>query len=176
MTYPAQRYGGQDGEVSATLRRADDMPELVYPNGTRVHHLATGATTAGLFGLYRWEMGPEPSGPRPHFHRTIAESFYVLEGRVLIFDGEGWRECAPGDFVHVPPGGLHGFRNESGAAAAMLLHFAPGAPREAYFEGLASIAGGRTLDPTALHAFYLEHDNHWRGAAPPSMAPPDTDR
>ena len=36
-----------------------------------------------------------------------------------------------GDFLFVPEGGIHGFRNESGAPASMLLLFAPGAPRAA---------------------------------------------
>ena len=67
----------------------------------------------------------------------MAESFYVLLGTVKIFDGRVWLDAGPGDFVHVPPGGLHGFRNDSDARASMLIHFAPGAPREAYFEGLA---------------------------------------
>jgi uncharacterized RmlC-like cupin family protein len=29
--------------------------------------------------------------------------------------------AAPGDFVHVPEGGVHVFRNESGEPASMLL-------------------------------------------------------
>ena len=85
-------------------------------------------------------MGPEVTGPGPHFHRTMAESFYVLEGTIALFDGRQWRPSGPGDWVHVPIGGIHGFRNESGAPASMLIHFAPGAPREGYFEGLARFA------------------------------------
>ena len=139
MSYPEPRYLGDAGEASATFRRADHDPEIIYPNGTRAHYLATG-DTRGLFGLYRWEMGPSPRGPGPHFHRTITESFYVLGGTVRIYDGREWVETQPGDFVHVPEGGIHGFRNESGEPASMLIHFAPGAPREGYFEGLAEFA------------------------------------
>ncbi|BCB89133.1 hypothetical protein Psuf_064460 [Phytohabitans suffuscus] len=40
----------------------------------------------------------------------------------------------------------------------MLLHFAPGAPREGYFEGLLDLAGKSDEEKAA---FYLEHDNHW---------------
>jgi mannose-6-phosphate isomerase-like protein (cupin superfamily) len=159
MSYPDPRYLGDGGEVSATYRPSDHEPELAYPNGgTRVHYLATGAATGGLFGLYRWEMGPKPSGPDPHFHRTIAESFYILSGTVRIYDGTRWIDTAPGDFVHVPAGGIHAFRNESGAPATMLLHFSPGAPREGYFEGLVDLAG-RTDEEKA--EFFREHDNHW---------------
>lgn len=42
-------------------------------------------------------------------------------GEVSVYDGRAWVKAAPGDFLHVPPGGLHGFHNESGAEASMLL-------------------------------------------------------
>ena len=56
-------------------------------------------------------------------------------------------------------GGLHGFRNDSDAPASMLIHFAPGAPREPYFEGLARWATEGRRDSEAAEAFYVEHDN-----------------
>lgn len=161
MSYPEVRYAGQDGEASATVRRSSSPADLTYANGSTADYLATGASTGGLFGLYRWNMGPEPSGPGPHFHRTLAESFYVLLGTVRIFDGHDWIAAEPGDFVHVPPGGIHGFRNESGAPASMLIHFAPGAPREGYFEGLARWAVEGRPGPDEIEAFYREHDNTW---------------
>jgi mannose-6-phosphate isomerase-like protein (cupin superfamily) len=160
MTYPEVRYQGETGEITAWLRRADHEPDLTYPSGGSVHYLATGELTGGLFGLYRWEMGPDAAGPGPHFHRTLAESFYVVTGIVRIFDGRDWVDCSPGDFVHVPIGGVHGFRNESGEAASMLLHFAPGAPREGYFEGLAELARTGSLpDGEEFPEFSRRHDN-----------------
>jgi mannose-6-phosphate isomerase-like protein (cupin superfamily) len=161
MSYPEARYRGPAGEASATLRRAIAAPDLTYPNGTTVDYLATGASTGTLFGLYRWTMTGPPAGPGPHFHRTMAESFYVLLGSVRIFDGREWLDCRPGNFVHVPPGGIHGFRNESGEIASLLIHFAPGAPREAYFEGNARFAREGEPPPEALAAFWAEHDNQW---------------
>ncbi|GGQ11903.1 cupin domain-containing protein [Streptosporangium pseudovulgare] len=161
MTYPEPRYLGADGEISATYRPAGHEPELTYHSGNTVHYLATGATTDGRFGLYRWEMGPQPSGPSAHFHRSISESFFILAGSVRIYDGTRWIDTAPGDFVHVPEGGIHAFRNESGEPASMLLHFAPGAPREGYFEGLAEFAvSGRPTDEE-LTEFYFRHDTFW---------------
>jgi hypothetical protein len=44
----------------------------------------------------------------------------------------------------------------------MLILFAPGAPREAYFEGLAEI--GRTgvrPSPAEMAEFYQRHDTYW---------------
>jgi mannose-6-phosphate isomerase-like protein (cupin superfamily) len=112
--------------------RADH--DLVGNTGS-VDYLATGASTNGDYGLYRWNMGPEPSGPDAHFHKSLSESFFVLSGTIRLFDGSTWIDGRPGDYLYVPEGGLHGFRNESGEPASMLILFAPGAPREAYFEG-----------------------------------------
>ncbi|GAA3440989.1 cupin domain-containing protein [Planomonospora venezuelensis] len=161
MTYPEPSYFGEKGEISATFRPAGHEPELTYQSGNTVDYLATGASTGGKFGLYRWNMGPEPSGPGPHFHRSISESFFILTGTVKIFNGDRWIDTHPGDFVHVPEGGIHGFRNESGEPASMLLHFSPGAPREGYFEGLAEFAVSGRPGEEELAEFYLRHDNHW---------------
>lgn len=161
MSYPEPRYLGQTGEVSARLRPADQGPDVIYPSGGTAHYLATAAMTGGAFGLYRWEMAAAPSGPDPHFHRTISESFYVLAGTVRLYDGSGWIDARPGDYLFVPDGGIHAFKNESGAPASMLILFAPGAPREDYFETLARVAHGEAMTEDERLAFYLRHDNHW---------------
>jgi quercetin dioxygenase-like cupin family protein len=159
--YPPDRYTGPAGEPTAALRRTDTPPELITGPGGAAHYLATGATTGGAFGLYRWEMGPAPSGPGPHFHRGITESFYVLSGTVRLFDGSRWLDGTPGDFLHVPEGGIHGFRNESGEPAAVLLLFTPGAPREDYFETLADAARRAEMTAEDWTDFYLRHDTFW---------------
>ena len=126
-----------------------------------MHYLATSVTTSGEFGFYRWEMSAAPSGPDPHFHRTISESFYVLHGAVGLYDGRQWMDAVPGDFLFVPPGGIHAFRNASGEPAAMLLLFAPGAPREDYFEELVEIAAfGRQLSEEEWTELYARHDQY----------------
>lgn len=158
MTYPEELYRGDGGEKTAWHRAADSEPDWVYPNGNTVHYLATGKSSNGLLGLYRWNMGPEPTGPGPHFHRTISESFYILTGNVKIYNGDEWINTEPGDYVHVPPGGIHGFRNESGAPASMLILFTPGAPREAYFEGLVNVS---QMSREEKAEFFAYHDNHW---------------
>jgi mannose-6-phosphate isomerase-like protein (cupin superfamily) len=158
MSYPEPVYNGDGGEATATYRPVGHPPELTYASGNTVHYLATGAGTRGEFGLYRWVMGPSRSGPDPHFHRAISESFYTLTGTIQIFDGRRWIDTEPGDFVHVPPGAIHGFRNESGEPASMLIHFAPGAPREGYFEGIPDLD---KLTEEEKGAFYRYHDTYW---------------
>jgi mannose-6-phosphate isomerase-like protein (cupin superfamily) len=161
--YPSELYSSDTGEVSARLRR-DDAPHDIINRTGSADYLATGDGTGGKFGLYRWNMGPEPSGPGPHFHKTMSESFFVISGTVKIYNGTEWIDTHPGDYVYVPEGGVHGFRNESGADASMLILFSPGAPRERYFEGLVELgqlAPDQKPTDAELLQFYLDHDNHW---------------
>jgi len=110
--------------------RSGSTPAELPRPGGAAHYLATGTLTAGRFGLYRWDMG------------------------------NAWVDGGPGDFAYVPDGGIHGFRNDSGAPASLLILSAPGAPREAYFEGLVEMAEGRwTPSHEELLAFCEEHDN-----------------
>lgn len=162
MSYPDPKYVGDQGAVNAELRRADHAPEIRHTDGGTVHYLATGAMTDGEFGLYRWNFAPGVSGPDPHFHKTITESFFILDGVVRLYDGRGWVNAEAGDFLRVPQGGIHAFRNESGAAASMLLLFTPGAPREQYFEWLDEIGKGlRTMTEQERAEFMLRHDTYW---------------
>jgi mannose-6-phosphate isomerase-like protein (cupin superfamily) len=162
MSYPDARYQGETGEISALYRPGDTTPELAMRSGGSASYLATGASTNSQFGLYRWDMAAKPSGPSAHFHKTISESFFILSGTVRLFNGEAWVDAKPGDFLYVPEGGVHAFRNESGEPASMLILFAPGAPREPYFETLAEVAStGRELSPEEWEDFYLRHDTYW---------------
>ena len=161
MSYPPVRYTGDGGEVSARLRTTDAPPEVNYTNGGRVDYLATGAATEGDFGLYRWTFGEGVSGPDAHFHRTISESFFILEGVVRLFDGDRWIDARSGDFLYVPPGGIHAFKHEDDDPASMLLLFTPGAPREDYFETLAAVGRGLKMTDEEREAFFARHDNIW---------------
>ncbi len=158
--YPEDRYEGP-GEASAIWRPADSPPDIEGGGGA-CHYLLTCDQSAGDVGLYRWNMGPGQGGPAPHIHKAISESFFIIEGAVTLHDGNGWREAPAGDFVYVPPGGIHGFRNDTDAAASMLILFAPGAPREAYFEGLRHIADtGEFPPPEELAEYFQAHDTYW---------------
>jgi mannose-6-phosphate isomerase-like protein (cupin superfamily) len=147
-------------QVSATYHAAADVPTLAV-GATTARLVATGDATGGQYGLFRWEMSKAPGGATPHVHRTFSEAFYVLDGRVSVYDGAAWRDAGPGDFLFVPPQGIHGFRNESGAPATMLILFAPGPPRERYFQELAErIASGRQFSDEDRRAFMARHDQY----------------
>ena len=146
--------------TDARLRAASDIPTLQVGT-TTARLVATGSQTDGRYGLFRWDMSAASGGATPHYHRTISESFYVVDGEVALYDGIDWREGRPGDFLYVPPGGVHGFRNDSGTPVSMLILFAPGPPREAYFRELAErIASGFQGTDDERTAFLARHDQY----------------
>ncbi|GAA4888781.1 cupin domain-containing protein [Streptomyces coeruleoprunus] len=158
MSYPEPRYLGDKGEINAVFRSAAAEPDIVSPSGTTTHYLAGHATTGGEFGLYKVDMGPKAPGARTHFHRSISESFYVLSGEVRLFNGERWITGGPGDFLYVPVGGLHAFKNDSDEPLSMLMLFSPGAPREEYFEKVADFAQRSRAE---LKDFQIRHDSYF---------------
>lgn len=144
----------------ATIVRAEDVPTLLV-GSTTARLVAMGGQTEGRYGLFRWDMTARSGPATPHYHRTFSEAFYVLEGRIHLYDGLEWREAGPGDFLYVPPGGVHGFRNRSNATVSMLILFAPAPPREEYFRALAErVANGVTETDEERRAFLARHDQY----------------
>jgi mannose-6-phosphate isomerase-like protein (cupin superfamily) len=152
-------YVGESGEVSGVMRR-DVEPLMMGPGiATAATFVAPGSVTRGEFGLFRWDMPAGIGGANPHFHRGFSESFYVLSGTVSLYDGDHWTDVTEGGFLYVPPGGVHGFRNDSDATASMLLLFAPGIAREKYFEELSEIRHtGRQLTDEEWADLFARHD------------------
>ena len=161
MTYPKALYKADEGEVSARYRPADQGPDLTIGENIQVWYLATGDTTDGHFGLYQWDAQPHAGGAAPHFHKTISESFFILSGTVRVYDGDRWVDANAGDFIYVPPGGIHGFSVDSDEPASMLLLFTPGAPREPYFEALSQLVAGRQYTAEQWSELVVEHDNYF---------------
>jgi mannose-6-phosphate isomerase-like protein (cupin superfamily) len=158
--YPPVRYTKDEPEVSAWLRRAPDNggapPDYDSFGLVKYHYLANQKQTDGDYGLYRVEISPNAGGPGPHYHRAMSEAFFVLSGTVKLYDGTDWIDGRPNDFLYVPPGGIHGFRNENDAPASILMLFAPGAPREAYFEGFEQLAD---LSDEERAEWFIKNDN-----------------
>jgi mannose-6-phosphate isomerase-like protein (cupin superfamily) len=155
-------YLGDTGDVSAEFHPRGDVDTLTYrTSGTHVRFVAPGTATGGQFGLFEWNMKPHTGGADPHFHKTFSESFYVLSGKVGLYNGDTWVDAGPGDFLYVPEGGIHGFRNASDGDSSMMIVFAPAPPRELYFRALAEIAdSGRTLTDEEWTELYAEHDQY----------------
>lgn len=65
---------------------------------------------------------PEGASPPAHVHTGLDDSFYLLDGRMVIHCGDEVWEAGPGSWVQFPAGIPHTFRVLGGPARALLVH------------------------------------------------------
>ena len=160
--HPEARYRrGRRGSARPCGARTTS-PELSHASGGGAHYLATGASTDGEFGLYR--LGHRVRLPvarrRTSTHPSRSRSS-SCPARCACTTAGSWVDGTPGDFLYVPQGGIHGFRNESGRAGvdAHPVHAGRAAG------GLLRDAGRRAPQGhdarTSKAEFFLRHDTFW---------------
>jgi quercetin dioxygenase-like cupin family protein len=110
--------------------QADTGPSYWGP-GDRYTFLVTGAQSNGSLFIME-AIIPPGGGPPLHIHHREEESFYLLDGTLEITLGEKKVKATTGDFVQIPRGTVHAFRNTGSTTARMLLLFSP-AGMEKYF-------------------------------------------
>jgi quercetin dioxygenase-like cupin family protein len=121
----------------------------------------TSEASEGRFGLFEHYLPPGSGGASPHFHRTMIEAFYVLEGD-LTFSVEGHAtQASAGDVLYVPQQAVHGFRVSEARAARILMMFCPALDREQYFCALEALSpSGAPPDQDALLALMHRFDQY----------------
>ena len=95
---------------------------------------AVGQQTKGTLGLVEASV-PPGAGPIAHIHAVGDEAFYILDGQLEFLDGERVYTAKTGDFIYVPAGIRHRFKNKHVHTARMLFMFTPAGPEEALVEG-----------------------------------------
>jgi mannose-6-phosphate isomerase-like protein (cupin superfamily) len=129
--------------------------------GDQYTFFATGAQTGGAYFLFE-ALVPPDGGPPPHIHHREQESYYILEGTLDITLGETVLKVSPGDFVHIPRGTVHAFRNTGETAARMLLLCVPSGLEKFFEEALEPVQ-----DPSASPPLNREEVNARLRAAGP---------
>ena len=94
--------------------------------------LVTGAESGGAY-FSMLAIVPPLGGPPLHVHRNEDETFYVLDGSPTFRLEDKRIVAGPGDFVNIPKGTSHCFRNFSDEPMRMILTFTP-AGIEKFFE------------------------------------------
>ena len=119
---------------------AHAMKPIFRPNGTGpavwgpgdlYNYLATGEETNNAFFQFE-AIVPAGGGPPPHIHSREDESFYVVSGGLEILLGDSTYQAKAGDFVFIPRGTVHRFKNLGGSTAVQLVTFVP-AGMDRYF-------------------------------------------
>ncbi len=70
-------------------------------------------TDTPRFNLAIITIQPQRHGPPTHAHEAEDDSFYVLEGELVLTAGGEEIVAGPGTFVLVPPGVEHTFENRT---------------------------------------------------------------
>jgi len=136
---------------------ADSGPSFWGP-GDRYTFLITGAQSDGAYFIMEAIVPPE-GGPPPHIHHREQESFYVLDGALDINMGDKVVQATTGDFVHIPCGMVHAFRNTGSTTARLLLIFSPGGIEKFFEETLEQVEDRSADSPDnmdAVVARYIE--------------------
>ena len=98
--------------------------EQLWVVGDTYTYKVTASETGGR--LFAWEAEiPPDAGPPPHIHHAQLEAYYVLDGELTVIEGERTLTASAGDFVYIPPGAVHAFRNTSTRPARMLIWMSP---------------------------------------------------
>uniref|UniRef100_B8HZ44 Cupin 2 conserved barrel domain protein n=1 Tax=Cyanothece sp. (strain PCC 7425 / ATCC 29141) TaxID=395961 RepID=B8HZ44_CYAP4 len=79
------------------------------------------------------EVPPEGFVP-PHTHDKEEESYFVLEGTMMMQLGDQELAIEPGDFVYIPAGTVHGYKNGSNQCVRFLAWSIGGAIDEFFAE------------------------------------------
>jgi len=86
---------------------------------------ATAGSTGGNFGLVEASV-PAGGGPPPHVHTREDEAFYLLDGELEFGTKGRTGRARAGDFVFLPRGSAHWFRNPGVTPAKALILVTPG--------------------------------------------------
>jgi quercetin dioxygenase-like cupin family protein len=112
--------------------------------GTVFTYLVTGEESGGSYFTLIVDVGPG-SGPPPHIHHLEEEQFYVLDGQLTYFVGDQTFEVKAGDFIHIPRGTVHSFKNGP-KPSRLLATFAP-AGIEGFFREVGERVDDRSQPP-----------------------------
>jgi quercetin dioxygenase-like cupin family protein len=114
------------------LHRPAGNGRAFWGPGDHYTFLVTGAESGGAYFAMQ-ALVPPGGGPPRHIHTREDETFYLLEGSIEFLLGEQTVVAGPGDFVNVPRGIVHRFRNTGTDTARIILTFTP-AGIEHWFE------------------------------------------
>ena len=113
--------------------------------GELMTFLITGEETDGAFFMAEISVSPGGGTP-PHIHSREDESFHLLEGMLTIQVGGDTITASAGDFVYLPRGIAHSFKNTGDGCARAVVLTAP-AGLEGFFAEVFEPVADRSATP-----------------------------
>jgi quercetin dioxygenase-like cupin family protein len=119
---------------------------------------ATKESSGGFFSLAEVTIQPGTSGPPPHSHRELFDSFYVLEGTLTVQVGDDETDAPAGTYAFAPPGVVHTFANRTDVPVRFLNLNTP-AGWEDYIRDLAEATpADGPPDPRLMGEILMRYD------------------
>jgi quercetin dioxygenase-like cupin family protein len=115
----------------------------VWAMGVLVTVKVRASDTGGAYSVFE-DFIPPGAGPVPHTHTREDETIFVLEGKLRAWLGGKQYDLDVGDFVHMPRGVQHYFKNVADQPTQMLLTYTPGGFEQWFLDiGKAAIPGSK---------------------------------
>lgn len=160
-------------EAAKPFFRPSGTAPAVYGPGDLYSMLVTGKESNNVFFQFE-AFVPEGGGPPPHIHSREDETFYVISGNLEILLGDKTYLAKAGDFVYIPRGTVHRFKNIGKEMAVQLVTFSP-AGVEKFFEEVFPAVKDRKAAPPPITEELISNMNK---AAPKHglkfLPPPDS--
>lgn len=115
------------------VRAAEGITKLINGGQETFSVKVTGKDTNGRLSLMEGEVSPG-FGNLPHAHGGEDEAFLVMSGEFRFINGNQTIDAGPGDFIYIPRGTRHGFKNLSTRPAKLLVFYTPAGAEEFFLE------------------------------------------
>ena len=140
MENPTSKLTTVDAQDGQTLSVVGDTYRIVI----------AGEQTGGAYAAIDMLIPPQ-GGPGPHAHPDFQESFYVMEGEIVVKSETQTYTARKGSFVNIPLGGMvHDFKNMTETTAHLLCVVVP-AGLEKFFQEIGKpVPPGEFLPPPVM--------------------------
>ena len=160
-------------ETAKPLFKPAGTAPAVYGPGDIYVMLLTGKESNNA--LFQFEaIVPEGGGPPPHIHSREDETFYVVSGSLEILMGDKTYTAKAGDFVYIPRGTVHRFKNVGKGMAVQFVTFSP-AGVEKFFQEVFPEVKDRKAAPPPITEELIKKLNDTAPKYGMKMLPPPTD-
>lgn len=145
-------------EGSFITRAGDGRMPAGAPD-EEVNILVDGSHTRGLASFLEYRIGPNRPGPPGHWHRGHDELFYVASGELVVSTSGNEETLKAHDFLFVPRGVTHSFRNPSDEECIFVSGWNPPGG-EQVFRWIQELSPEELASPGVLGKLLEDIDTH----------------
>jgi mannose-6-phosphate isomerase-like protein (cupin superfamily) len=107
------------------ITRQSGQGEAFWVLGDHYTFKVSSEETMGSLAIVEVTAFPQ-NGPPPHIHHREDESFYILDGTFSFKLGNRTFEAGPRDFIQIPQGTLHTYKNIGEKPGRFVVVLTPG--------------------------------------------------